>query len=190
MPHRAEPFYDSNSWKVRMMVEQILELLQRTLNGFLDSKGLGSDPVVISNIRDHDGRVVLAKDKIALVVINMVHEQLPTAPVNGGVGPNPIHAQTSFDINLIVLFFANFQGDRYAHGLTMISETISCFHQTALFTRANAPDLPPSVDKLALEYTNLNISDLGDVMHMLGVRYLPSVCYKVKTLPFASADQS
>lgn len=169
-----------------MMVEQILELLQRTLNDFLGSKGLGPDPVVISNIMDHDGRPVLAKDKIALVLINMVHEQVTTAPANGGVGP--IHPP--FDINLFILFFANFQGDQYTHGLTMISETISCFHQTAVLTRANAPDLPSAVDKLALEYTNLSISDLNDVMRMLGVRYLPSVCYKVKTLPFASADQS
>jgi hypothetical protein len=193
-PHPAELVYkagsNENFWKVRMMVEQILALLQRTLNGFLGSKGLGPDPVVISNIMDHDGRVVLAKEKIALVLINMVHEQATAGPANSGVGPNAIHAQPPFDINLFVLFFANFQGDQYAHGLTMISETISCFHQTAVFTRVNAPDLPPSIDKLALEYTNLNISELDDVMRMIGVRYLPSVCYKVKTLPFTSAPQS
>lgn len=170
-----------------MMVEQILELLQRTLNDFLGSKGLGPDPVVISNIMDHDGRLVLAKDKIALVLINMVHEQVTAAPANRGVGPNAIHLP--FDINLFILFFANFQGDQYAHGLTMISETISCFHQTAVLTRVNAPDLPPPVDKLALEYTNLSISDLDDLMRMLGARYLPSVCYKVKTLPFTSASE-
>jgi hypothetical protein len=169
------------------MVKQVLELLQRTLNDFLGSKGLGPDPVVISNIRDHDGRVVLANDKIALVLINMVHEQVTSTPANRGVGPNAGHANPSLDINLFVLFFANFQGDHYAHGLTMISETISCFHQTPVLTRVNAPDLPPSIDKLALEYTDLNISELNDVMHMLGVRYLPSVCYKVKTLPFTSA---
>ena len=72
----------------------------------------------------------------------------------------------------------------------MISETISCFHQTPVLTRVNAPDLPPSIDTLALEYTNLNISELDDVMGMLGVRYLPSVCYKVKTLPFTFASES
>jgi hypothetical protein len=166
------------------MVEQVLELLQRTLNDFLESKGLGPDTVVISNIREHDGRVVLANDKIALVLINMVHEQVTS---NRGVGPNAGHANRSLDINLFVLFFANFQGNQYAHGLTMISETISCFQQTPLLTRVHAADLPPSIDKLALEYTNLNISELDDVMRMLGVRYLPSVCYKVKTLPFTSA---
>jgi hypothetical protein len=168
------------------MVEQILELLQRTLNGFLQSKGLGPDPVVLSNIRDHDGGVVLANEKIALLLINMVHEQVTAAPPNSGAGPNAM----PFDINLFVLFFANFQGDRYPHGLTMISETISCFHQTAVFTRGNAPDLPPAIDKLALEYTNLNISELADVMRMLGVRYLPSVCYKVRTLPFTSTPDA
>jgi hypothetical protein len=87
------------------MVEQILELLQRTLNGFLGSKGLGPDPVVLSNIRDHDGNVVLAKEKIALLLINMVHEQVTAAPANSGAGPNAM----PFDINLFVLFFANFK---------------------------------------------------------------------------------
>jgi len=45
------------------MVEQVLELPQRTLNDFPGSKGLGTDQVVISNIRDHDGRVSLANGK-------------------------------------------------------------------------------------------------------------------------------
>ena len=60
---------NKNFWKVPMMVEQILELLRRTLNGFLGSKGLGPDPVVISNIMDHDGRVV---------PVSYTHLTLPT----------------------------------------------------------------------------------------------------------------
>jgi hypothetical protein len=36
--------------EVHNTVEQILALLQRTLNDFLGSKGLGTDHVVISNI--------------------------------------------------------------------------------------------------------------------------------------------
>jgi Pvc16 N-terminal domain len=170
------------------MVGQILELLQRTLNDFLGSKGLGTDQVVISDIRDHDGRVVLAKDKIALVLINIVQEKMISTPPDRGTSPNAAHTDPALHTNLFVLFFANFQGEHYVQGLNMISETISCFQQTPVITRAKAPDLPLSIDRLALEYTNLNFSELADVMRMLGANYLPSVCYKVRTLPFASGQ--
>ena len=170
------------------MMEKLLVLLRRTLNDFLGSKGLGTDHVVISNIRDRDGRVVLAKDKIALVLINMVQERMISSLPNRRTGPNPAHADPALHIDLLVLFFANFQGEHYVQGLNMISETISCFQQTPVITRANAPDLPNSIDRLALEYTSLNFSELADVMRMLGANYLPSACYRVRMLPFASGQ--
>src|SRR5436853_173538 len=81
-------------------------------------------------------------------------------------------------IDLFVLFYANFLNNNYREGLGIISRTISFFQQNPWFTHANLPDLDPIIDKLTLEMTNLDVTDLNYLMGLMGTKYLPSVYYK------------
>jgi hypothetical protein len=144
--------------------------------------------VILANIVDHDGRpYAAAKDKIVMVLVNIKHETVIstyTAAVRTkgsayAVVPTPLY------IDLYVLFFANFYNENYRQGLAMISRTISFFQQNSWFTADNLPDLPPVIDKLTLEITNLDLVELNYLMGMIGVKYLPSVFYKLRMLPFA-----
>jgi hypothetical protein len=68
----------------------------------------------------------------------------------------------------------------------MISQTISFFQQNPWFTHDNVPGLDPVIDKLTFEMTNLDLVDLSYLISMTGTKYLPSVYYKVRLLPFQS----
>ncbi|MEA3066482.1 MAG: hypothetical protein QOJ27_2943 [Sphingomonadales bacterium] len=84
------------------------------------------------------------------------------------------------------MFMANFSAKNYPEGLEAISLVISFFQQNPCFTQSNAPDLGPEIDKITMEMSNLDASELNHVMGMLGTKYLPSVFYKLRMLPFAS----
>jgi len=90
-------------------------------------------------------------------------------------------------VNVHLMFMANFAGRSYGTGLEAISNVIACFQQTPWLTRANAPDLGPEVDKVTLEMESPGAVEVNYVMGMMGLRYLPSVFYKLRMLPFASA---
>ena len=87
-------------------------------------------------------------------------------------------------IAMLVLFYANFSEQNYAEGLSLISKTLSFFQQTPWFTHANLPELDPGIDKLAFELMNLDLAELNLLFGMMGARYLPSVYYKVRVVPF------
>lgn len=84
------------------------------------------------------------------------------------------------------MFMSNFMEKKYSDGLAILSRLISFFQQSPYFTRDNAPQLAPVIDKLTLEFENLSPVDVNYVMSMLGTRYLPSAFYKMRMLPFAS----
>ena len=54
------------------------------------------------------------------------------------------------------------------------------------FNHQNLPDLDPSIEQLTFEIVNLGPHELAQVMALAGVKYLPSVLYKVRMIPFAS----
>jgi hypothetical protein len=123
-----------------------------------------------------------------MLLANIKHETIistysPTVPVKGnqyGLITPPLY------IDLFVLFFANFNDKNYPEGLGVISRTISFFQQNPWFTRENLPGLDPEIDKLTFEMVNLEMTDLNYLMGMIGAKYLPSVYYKVRVIPFRS----
>lgn len=88
------------------------------------------------------------------------------------------------------MFMANFSAKNYSDGLAAISYVISFFQQNPWFNQASAPDLGPEINKISMEMANLDPVDINYVMGMLGTKYLPSVFYKLRLLPFASTAMS
>ena len=86
----------------------------------------------------------------------------------------------------MVMLFANFYGNTYTTGLAALSQTIVFFQQTPVFTHSILPELDHNVDRLTFELVNLDLAQLNSLMTLAGTKYLPSVVYKVRTLPFLS----
>lgn len=167
------------------LIPNALENVRQRLNGFLQNANPRNDEwVALTSVLDQKGQEVPeAIDKVVMFLANITHETTlgtytPTIPSGSSkyavVSP-PLY------INLYVLFYANLA---YKVALSAISATISFFQQTPTFTRDTLPGLDPQIDKLSFEFTNLEITDLNYVMGLLGTKYLPSVYYKVRLLPF------
>jgi Pvc16 N-terminal domain len=170
------------------LILTVLALIQKKLaEYFKNADATAEDWVILGNIVDHDGRLyAAAKDKIVMMLVNIKHETVIstyTATAKSktsayAVVPAPLY------IDLYLLFLANFYDDNYPVGLEMISRTISFFQQNPWFTSANMPGLPPSIDKLTMEITNLDLLEVNYLMGMIGTKYLPSAYYKLRMLPF------
>jgi hypothetical protein len=171
-------------------IQATLELIRQKVNEFFkNADPRDEDWVILSNIVDQEGRACEeAKNKIVMFLANIKHETVisthqRTMPVKGNryaiVAP-PLY------IDLFVLFFANFSDSNYAEGLGVISQTIAFFQRSPWFTQDSLPGLDPDIEKLTFEMVNLEMADLNYLMGMIGAKYLPSVLYKVRVLPFRS----
>jgi hypothetical protein len=171
-------------------IDTTLELIRQKLNEFFSNTDpREEDWVILSNVVDHEGQnYEPAKDKVVMFLANIQHETTistynRTVPVKGDqyviVAP-PLY------IDLFVVFFANFYDKNYREGLAMISRTISFFQQYPWFTHDNLPGLDPVIDKLTLEMTNLDVTGINYLMGLMGTKYLPSVFYKLRMIPFSS----
>ncbi|KUR72082.1 hypothetical protein AQZ49_20565 [Novosphingobium sp. FSW06-99] len=90
-------------------------------------------------------------------------------------------------LDVHVMFMANFTERSYPDGLAALSRLISFFQQNRVFTPQNTPDLAPELTNLTLDIENLAPVEVNYVMSMLGTRYLPSVFYTLRMIPFASS---
>jgi len=144
-----------------------LEHIRRRLDEFLSAEHPRSHEwVVLSNI------IGDRNDRLIMVLANVQRE---TATANAVVAP-PLY------IDLFLLFYANFGDDQYPEGLGVIGRTVRFFQENPLFTRDNLPGLDPEIDKLTFEMINLDLAELNHLVGMMGVRYLPSVYYKVRII--------
>lgn len=172
------------------MLQHALELIRRRLNAYLAPGDPTADTwVVLSNLVDHEGRPFGgAENKLAMFVANVEYEGTFSAQgrmtVRTGATFTAVAAPRF--INVWIVFFANFQNERYADGLDMLSRTIAFFQQQPLFTHDTDPQLDQSISRLSVEMMNLDLMQLNYVTSMTGARYLPMVCYKMRMLPFTS----
>ena len=172
------------------LIQDTLELVRDRLNGYFQiADPATEDWVVLSNLVEPGGQVVeSSRNKLVMFLANIQQDTTistwqPNAPMGGSKFATltpPIY------INLSLLFFANFSGQNYSQGLAMISSTIQFFQQNPIFDHQRLPDLPVQIDKLAFEFNNLEPVELNYLMGLAGVKYLPSVYYKLRMIPFRS----
>jgi hypothetical protein len=164
------------------MIHQIVSAFVSQLNEFIRNElGLADDIVIASNLMDIKGGALMQIDnKVCVFVQNIEEEKLLK---NTSFHSNNGMASQMF-INIYVVFAANFPEPNYQEALRYVSLVIEFFQGKPLFDRSNTPELPTSVDKVAVEFFNQSIQDLNNLWSLIGAKYVPSVVYKVKTLPF------
>ena len=143
--------------------------------------------VVVSNIVKQDGSLYeSSKNKVVIFLANIEHETIiSTYKTNVSVNDEryAIVAPPIY-INLYLLFYANYSGRNYRDGLLMVSGIISFFQQYSNFTHDNLPGLEPEIEKLTFEMVNMDMTELSYLYGLVGTKYLPSVLYKVRMIPF------
>ncbi len=172
------------------ILQSTLDLLRARLDAaFQISDPRAEEWVTLSNPVDLDGRVSEhARNKIIMALAGLQSETttgnfpsfVPVAGDQFARVPPPLH------LNVFVVFLANFTDGNYATGLGMLSRTIAFFQQNPVFTHDSLPGLSEQVDRIALDFVNLDLMQTNYLMGMLGLKYLPSALYRLRMLRFAS----
>ena len=152
-----------------------LEVVRQQVNQFLLNAAQRSDDwVVLSSAVEPDGSTYAAAlNKIVMCITNISRE------------PSHGHAPgQQLDVIVDLGFIANFAAAQYGDGLVALSLVIACLHQQPLLTPQNTAALPAEVEKVSLEMINHSAADLNNLFGMMGLKYLPSVFYRLRLLPY------
>lgn len=170
-------------------IRATLEAVRQRMNEFMQAAmpRPGEEWVVLSNLVDADGKAYDgARNRVVMFLANVQKET--TISTARGMVPagDSGYSQVAppLYVDLFVMVTANFYDAGYPEGLTALTQAISFFQQNPWFTPATLPALPPGVDRLTWEMANLEPMALSHLVGLAGVKYLPSVFYKVRLLPF------
>ena len=61
---------------------------------------------------------------------------------------------------------------------------IEFFQGHSVFDRSNTPMLSSNIDKVTLDYVNLDFNELNNLWSLIGAKYIPSTVYKLRMLTF------
>ncbi len=149
------------------------------------------DIVVLSNIVEQDGsQNPYSDNKMVVSLVNVEKESAAGrsfANSNGGGGMNT-QSRPPVNLNLYIMFSANFTGKNYEEALKFLSNTIMFFQKNPVFTRQTTPDLPDTIEKLTLAIENLNVKDLSSLWSVISGKYVPSILYKMAMITIDADD--
>jgi hypothetical protein len=167
------------------MIHTIVPSIVASLNEFIRNElNLQEDTVLLTNPVDLKGNLNSQIDnKLCVFLQHLEEERLiknGSYQTNGGMNP-PMH------FSLYLMFVANFPDPNYLESLRYLSLVLEYFQGIRVFDRSNSPLLSINVDKVSMEYVNLDIKELTNVWSLLGLKYMPSVLYKLKLLSFTNS---
>lgn len=180
--------------KARNMIDQILNTVISLMN---DDFGSIEPEVVLGNLAlvdtYNDDLNNSITDKVVLSVVNIQQESiLRNTPANRQVynnlgQPNGVARHPGIFLNIYVLIGAN-KSD-YAIGLQRISQVLTFFQRSPIFTVAQIPSLPDfSLDKIIFDLHSTSFEELNQLWGIMGGKYIPSVIYKMRLAYIDSID--
>jgi hypothetical protein len=162
------------------MIHHILQVIKNDLNAFLIKRLVERDNnvIVLSELMNNaDGSfAVSSEDKLICTLLNIEQERVN---INAPMGQRGL-TNPPFNLNLYVLFSAYYAPLKYLEALKTLSLTMGFFQGKQVFTPANTPGMPASVEKIVVEMVNMDLKDISNFWTALGAKQMPSVLFKIK----------
>jgi len=177
------------------MIDQILN----TVIGIMNDNFNAVEPeVVLGNLSlvdtYNDDLNNSITDKVVVSVVNIQQESiLRNTPSNRQVfdnlgQPSGVARHPGIFLNIYVLIGAN--KTEYGMGLHRISQVLSFFQRTPIFTVNQIPTLPNfSLDKIIFELHSTSFEELNQLWGIMGGKYIPSVVYKMRLAYIDSIEE-
>lgn len=175
------------------MIDRIVEIIRKEVNDFIGKK-LGdttiTNRVVLTSFVDDNGRVAIPEDSVGLSLLNIEEEK--SLKMAGMLRNNRAESHTEFvkppiTLNLQLMFTAFF--NNYAESLKHISYIMGCLQTKPVFDKTNTPAMSGiDTPKLVFELNTLPLQEQHYIWSMIGLRYLPSIVYKVRMLMIFEED--
>lgn len=172
-----------------VMINEVLAVLRGRLDNVLRSKYPQAEPWVLlgpvpsHNLEDSNE----SANKIILSLVGLHQDALTGsfAPPRMAEDDRYYLKSPPLYIDALVLIFAKFDEANYEAGLARLSEVIAHLQESPVLSHHSAPDLPDELDKLSIEFTNIDFAQSSHLLTMLGARYAPMALYRLRRLPFA-----
>lgn len=175
------------------MIDKVLEVIRKDVNDFIGSKlndRTRNNRVVLTSFVDDAGRVAIPSDSVGLSLLNIEEERtLKSAGLIPASKAEPVSSFMSppISLNLQIMFTAYF--NNYAESLKHISYIIACLQTKPVFDTGNTPGMTQlETARLVFELNTLPLEQQHYIWAMIGLRYLPSVVYRVKMLMVFERD--
>jgi hypothetical protein len=172
------------------MIHAALTFVKDILNEhFKQEFEIQENKVILSNIMNPEGTIVIKTEgKIVFFLINLNEE--PALKINTNHPPNSnasfSQRKPAIQLNLDLMFCANFVDEHYEEGLKYLSSLIQFFQNN---NRLN-PELSGrnmNNNPLFFGMCRLDYSELSHVWSAIGSKIMPSVIYKVRLLAMDDA---
>jgi hypothetical protein len=180
------------------MIYPSLSFLCSTLNSFialkdpLSSAGTIDKPVILSNIVDQGNKLFrTGGDYIYMTLVNTEEETVGKSMLAYSKSPEDKLYTTNPEIKLnLYIQFAAFSDtalapSAYERSLLLLDQVVFFFQYRSVFNNSQYPALMSSgIEKLVVEPVSLTFEQLNHLWATLGAKYMPSVIYKCRMLPF------
>ncbi len=169
------------------MIYSAVNYVATQLNQYLKRQhNIPKDLVIISDLGDRSTRAT--ENQVVATLVNIVRDHFPKEPnqvlLNGNSRNAVNQGYRAVYINLYLMFVANFYAEHYSESLKFVSSIIEYFQHTMVYERKRHPDLPQGIEKLLMEMENLDLKELHNIWTLINGKYMPSVLFKVRMLPF------
>jgi len=172
------------------MIEGTISFIEESLNAYLQDKmNFKEERVISSNLVEQDGSIAIRDDN--RVVITLVDLDQEASLKNSNrieirQGGSVKTVLPPVNLNLFIMFSCFFTSANYKEGLKYLSNIILFFQGRPLFTNTAYPQLNKyGIEKLSFEIYHPDYQARNNMWTILGIKYLPSIIYKVKMLSFS-----
>jgi hypothetical protein len=148
----------------------------------------------LENPAPNDGGVLSKGDGIYISLLN-IEEELSMREgfvTNRVQGNHVVRLEPAVYLNLQIIFIVNAQTD-YLTQLNILYRVVAFFQRKPVFSLKNTPELAnygfSGEDKLVFELNTLPLKDMHYIWNNLGLKQMPAVVYKVKTLKIQNSQQ-
>lgn len=162
--------------------------LVNEVNTHIQNKvGQKEDKVILSSILDQNGKVAVEENKLVATLIDIHQEStlINNQPYKSNGSNGVVRTSPTIHLNMVMLFSAYFSVNNYKEGLKYLSYVVSFFQGKPTFTPQNTPGLRDSpIEKLVVNIYHLDTNTKNNMWNSLGLKYMPSILYKVRMLSF------
>ncbi|TCM86132.1 DUF4255 domain-containing protein [Rhodovulum steppense] len=164
------------------MIDGALGLVTARLNAHLAARyRVSDDLVVLSPLSDAEGKPAAeARNRLVLFLVNIAHDATPRRPLKPEGGQvtraHPLH------LDIYFMLASGHDPETYLEGLKLMSAAMMFFQTCPVMNPQTTPDMPPGLEQLSIEISNLRIEELGQLWGNLGGRYVPSVMFKMRSV--------
>lgn len=167
------------------MIDKTMAFLLGELNAYLAARFPASaNLAVLDDIVQETGTGGEdIENKLVVTLVNIEREPIAanTAKMYRQTGDVAKRIPQPLNLNLVFMIAANFP-ENYPDSLKVLSAAIAFFQSAPLFTPQANPQLPDALERLSVEWRELDLQASHNLWTVLGGRYRPSVVYKARML--------